>query len=221
MGDSISSYEEIKVTEVVKDLERTQLDDSPPITKLNDEGNGETVMSDSENPESEEASAEKSDSFVPIDVISNAVKSRRSILRRTSSTSTDDSQGDENEWNGVPDSPSKKNVRFNLNPNVRVFSNKKDKKKRKLEARLKAEARKHSFESESSGSEFSNGTSPVDIGTGWDAFDDQSRGTGTSSENGDKGPNADDIQSKDDNVSNQAGVEAFGVANNLIFELDD
>lgn len=221
MGDSISSYEEIKVTEVVKDLERTQLDDSPPITKLNDEGNGETVMSDSENPESEEASAEKSDSFVPIDVISNAVKSRRSILRRTSSTSTDDSQGDENEWNGVPDSPSKKNVRFNLNPNVRVFSNKKDKKKRKLEARLKAEARKHSFESESSGSEFSNGTSPVDSGTGWDAFDDQSRGTGTSSENGDKGPNADDIQSKDDNVSNQAGVEAFGMANNLIFELDD
>ncbi|XP_022796221.1 protein kintoun-like isoform X2 [Stylophora pistillata] len=221
MGDNISSYEEVKVTKVVKDLERIQLEESQHITKSNGERNGNTVMSDSEDPDSKEAIAEKGDSFVPIDVISNAVRSRRSILRRTSSTSTDDSQGDENESNGVPDSPSKKNVRFNLNPNVRVFSNKKDKKKRKLEARLKAEARKHSFESESSGSEYSNGTSPVDSGTGWDAFDDQSRRTGTYSENGDTVSKVNDVHCEDDSVSKQAGVEAFGMANHLIFELDD
>lgn len=217
MGDNISSYEEVKVTEVMKDLERIKLEEA----KSKGGRNGKTVMTDSEDPDSKEASAEKDDSFVPIDVISKAVRSRRSILRRTSSTSTDDSQGDENEWNGVPDSPSKKNVRFNLNPNVRVFSNKKDKKKRKLEARLKAEARKHSFESESSGSEYSNGTSPVDSGTGWNAFDDQSRGRRTYSENGDTGSKVNDVHCEDDSVSKQRGVEAFGMANHLIFELDD
>lgn len=60
------------------------------IIKLNDEGNGEIVMLDLENFESEEVSVEKSDSFVLIDVISNVVKSRRLILRRILSMFIDD-----------------------------------------------------------------------------------------------------------------------------------
>lgn len=229
MGDNISSCEEVNVTDVVEDLQRTKLDDSRELNGFEEHENvdsREIIISDSEKIDSEAACTEKSDSFVPIDVISNAVRTRRSILRRTSSTSTDDSQGDENEFNGVPDSPSKKNVRFNLNPNVRVFSNRKDKKKRKLEAKLKAEARKHSLESEGSGSEQSNGTSPVDNGTGWDGFIDESLGTGSNgiltSEESDKREQGGDIQSRDDAVDKQIDAnESFGMTNNLIFELDD
>ena len=77
--------------------------------------------------------------------ITGAKSQRKSCMRRSSSTSTDDSSlGDDFDLNGPlsPNStgwgsPGKKNVRFNLNPNVRVFSNKKDKQRRKMEQRLK------------------------------------------------------------------------------------
>ena len=252
MGENISSCEEVNVADLAEELQRTKLDGSPELNdfcskdredaeRKNVKSIAESVSSDPAKIDSEAAAAEMGDSFVPIDVISNAVRTRRSILRRTSSTSTDDSLGDENEFNGVPDSPSKKNVRFNLNPNVRVFSNKKDKKKRKLEAKLKAEARKHSLESEGSGSEQSNGTSPVDNGTGWDGFDGESLGKGTNGitsvktlDNGElvrvdeKGAEISDDQTTGDTVelvdkpasSLLSGSDSFGMTNNLIFELD-
>lgn len=78
--------------------------------------------------------------------IAGAKSLRKSCIRRSSSTSTDDSSlGDDFDLNGPlsPNgtngwgSPGKKNVRFNLNPNVRVFSNKKDKQRWKMEQRLK------------------------------------------------------------------------------------
>lgn len=250
MGENISSCEEVNVVDLAEELQRTKLDGSPELNDFcskerekaelkNVKSIAESVSSDPAKIDSEAACAEMGDSFLPIDVISNAVRTRRSILRRTSSTSTDDSLGDENEFNGVPDSPSKKNVRFNLNPNVRVFSNKKDKKKRKLEAKLKAEARKHSLESEGSGSEQSNGTSPVDNGTVWDGFDDESLGKGTNGitslktlDNGelarvdDKGAEISDDQTTGDAVDKPtssllSGSDSFGMTNNLIFELDD
>ncbi|XP_078362461.1 protein kintoun-like [Oculina patagonica] len=250
MGENISSCEEVNVADLAEELQRTKLNKSPELNGYsckehekveseNVKGRAESVSSDPGMIDTEAAWAEMGDSFVPIDVISNAVRTRRSILRRTSSTSTDDSLGDENEFNGVPDSPSKKNVRFNLNHNVRVFSNKKDKKKRKLEAKLKAEARKHSLESEGSESEQSNGTSPVDNGTGWDGFDVQPQGKGTNGvtslkdpDNGElkgvdqKGAEFSDDQTTGDDVHKSTGSlkgasESFGMTNNLIFELDD
>ena len=250
MGENISSCEEVNVADLGDELHRTKLDGSPEVNDFCDKecedverktvkSKAESVSSDPAKIDSEEAFAEMGDSFVPIDVISNAVRTRRSILRRTSSTSTDDSLGDENEFNGVPDSPSKKNVRFNLNPNVRVFSNKKDKKKRKLEAKLKAEAQRQSLESEGSGSEQSNGTSPVDNGTGWDGFDDQSLGKETNGitspiapDNGEpvgvdeKGAEISDDQTRDDAFGKPSSsllstCDSFGMTNNLIFELDD
>lgn len=236
MGENISSCEEVNVPDLAEKLHRTKLDGSPEANDFCDKGcetperkteksKAESVSSDPVKIDSEAAFAEMGDSFVPIDVISNAVRTRRSILRRTSSTSTDDSLGDENEFNGVPDSPSKKNVRFNLNPNVRVFSNKKDKKKRKLEARLKAEAQKQSLESEGSGSEQSNGTSPVDNGTGWDGFDDQSLGKGTNGITSIKTPDSRELVTVDEKGAeiseNQTTGDSFGMTNNLIFELDD
>lgn len=243
MGENVSSCEEVNVVDLAEELQRTKLDGSPELNDFcskereraelkNVKSIAESVSSDPAKIDSEAACAEMGDSFLPIDVISNAVRTRRSILRRTSSTSTDDSLGDENEFNGVPDSPSKKNVRFNLNPNVRVFSNKKDKKKRKLEAKLKAEARKHSLESEGSGSEQSNGTV-------WDGFDDESLGKGTNGitslktlDNGelvrvdDKGAEISDDQTTGDAVDKPtssllSGSDSFGMTNNLIFELDD
>lgn len=246
MGESISSCEEVNVADLAEELHRTKLDGNDFCDNECENAEGtdvksiaESVNSDPAMSDSEAACAEMGDSFVPVDVISNAVRSRRSILRRTSSTSTDDSIGDENEFNGVPDSPSKKNVRFNLNPNVRVFSNKKDKKKRKLEAKLKAEAQKHSLESEGSGSEQSNGMSPVDNGTGWDGFDDQSLGKGTNGitslktpdneevvKVNEKGVEISDDQTKGDGFGKPSssllsGCDSFGMTNNLIFELDD
>lgn len=243
MGENISSCEEVNVVDLAEELQRTKLDGSPELNDFcskerekaelkNVKSIAESVSSDPAKIDSEAACAEMGDSFLPIDVISNAVRTRRSILRRTSSTSTDDSLGDENEFNGVPDSPSKKNVRFNLNPNIRVFSNKKDKKKRKLEAKLKAEARKHSLESEGSGSEQSNGAV-------WDGFDDESLGKGTNGitslktlDNGelarvdDKGAENSDDQTTGDAVDKPtssllSGSDSFGMTNNLIFELDD
>ena len=246
----MSSCEEVNVADLAEELLRTKLDGSPELNdfcgkecenaeRKNVKSKAESVSSDRATIDSEAACAEMGDSFVPIDVISNAVRTRRSILRRTSSTSTDDSLGDENEFDGVPDSPSKKNVRFNLNPNVRVFSNKKDKKKRKLEAKLKAEARKHSLESEGSGSEQSNGTSPVDNGTGWDGFDDQSLGKGTNGITSLKAPDNEELvrvdekgaEISDNHTTGDAfgepsssllsDCDSFGMTNNLIFELDD
>lgn len=246
MGESISSCEEVNVSDLVEELHRTKLNGSPELNdfcgkerenaeRTNVKSKAESVSSDPAKIDSEAACAEMGDSFVPIDVISNAVRTRRSILRRTSSTSTDDSLGDENEFNGVPDSPSKKNVRFNLNPNVRVFSNKKDKKKRKLEAKLKAEARKHSLESEGGGSEQSNGTSPVDNGIGWDGFDDQSLGKGTNGITSHKTPDNEELEKVDEKGAKisddqttgdgfgkpSSPSDSFGMTNNLIFELDD
>lgn len=222
MGETISSCEEAS-TDLAHELERTKLDSGYQDLK--------SSISNPEMIDGEEASEEKGDNFVPIDVISNAVRTRRSILRRTSSTSTDESLGDESEFNGMPESPSKKNVRFNLNPNVRVFSNKKDKKKRKLEAKLKAEARRHSLESEGSGSEQSNGTSPVDFGTGCEnGFGDQSRGKGLDVQKSavvkDEGEDQGDCKITPSNNQTTQSVdsshnESFGLTNNLIFELDD
>ena len=237
MGENISSCDEVNVADLAEELHRTKLDGNDFCDKERENAErtnlksiAESVSSDPAKIDSEAACAEMGDSFVPIDVISNAVRTRRSILR-SSSTSTDDSLGDENEFNGVPDSPSKKNVRFNLNPNVRVFSNKKDKKKRKLEAKLKAEAQKHSLESEGSGSEQSNGTSPVDNGTGWDGFDDRSLGTGTNGITSlktpsEKGAEIGDDQTKGDGFGKHSSsllsaCDSFGMTNNLIFELDD
>ena len=246
MGENTSSCEKVNVADLAEDLHRTNLAESPGLKDFcgdaehkNENSKAESVSSDPAKIDSEAASAEMGDNFVPMHVISNAVRTRRSILRRTSSTSTDDSLGDENEFNGVPDSPSKKNVRFNLNPNVRVFSNKKDKKKRKLEAKLKAEARKQSLESEGSESEQSNGISPVDNGTGWDGFDDQSLGKGIYGITSLKAPDNGELArvdekgaeiSDDQTTGNASGkpvsslssaCDSFGMTNNLIFELDD
>lgn len=246
MGENISFCEEVNTADLAEELQRTKLNEVPELNGQsckerengeleNVKGRAESLSSDPEAIDNEAAAfAEMGDSFVPIDVISNAVRTRRSILRRTSSTSTDDSLGDENEFNGVPDSPSKKNVRFNLNPNVRVFSNKKDKKKRKLEARLKAEARKHSLESEGSESEQSNGTSPVEDGTGLEVFDVQSLGKGTNGlsslkdpdigepiEVDKKGTEINDGQLTRNTGSLSNSSDNFGMTNNLIFELDD
>ena len=240
MGENTSSCEEASA-DLAQDLQRTKLDcvstelnKSMSKTYENERSDNQRRESGSLDPEmvdSEEASGEKGDNFVPIDVISNAVRTRRSILRRTSSTSTDESLGDENDFNGTPESPSRKNVRFNLNPNVRVFSNKKDKKKRKLEARLKAEARKHSMESEGSGCEQSNGTSPVDDGTPWNGIGDESRGLGVDLETVvvGKGEGTDQADSKINGASDQSDSvcvlesanKPFGLTNDLIFELDD
>ena len=241
MGENISSCEE-GGADLAHELQRTKLDSvNSELNKFSsetyenersDNQGKESASFDPEMVDSDEASGEKGDNFVPIDVISNAVRTRRSILRRTSSTSTDESLGDENDFSGTPESPGRKNVRFNLNPNVRVFSNKKDKKKRKLEARLKAEARKHSLESEGSGSEQSNGTSPVDDGTAWNGIGDESRGDGADLEAAavlkDKG--ADQAKSKINGASDESAESVsflesankpFGLTNDLIFELDD
>ena len=232
MGDSVSSCEEV-TTDLADELRKTKLhsggpevsDSSSKMCEI-ESANNQTKQSaycDPEMADSDEASTEKGDNFVPIDVITNAVRTRRSILRRTSSTSTDESLGDEGEFNGTPESPSKKNVRFNLNPNVRVFSNKKDKKKRKLEARLKAESRNHSLKSGESGSEQSNGTSPVDDGTGFNGFEEKARGNGIK-----EGVNeaASEINRGNDKSTEAVGFVAgdnksFGLSNNLIFQLDD
>lgn len=240
MGETISSCEEAS-TDLAHELERTKLDSGyqdlngfSDVKCEKERGDNRMKESSISNPEmidGEEASEEKGDNFVPIDVISNAVRTRRSILRRTSSTSTDESLGDESESNGMPESPTKKNVRFNLNPNVRVFSNKKDKKKRKLEAKLKAEARRHSLESESSGSEQSNGTSPVDFRTGCEnGFGDQSRGKDLDVQKSavvkDEGEDQGDCKINPSNNQTTQSVdsshnESFLLTNNLIFELDD
>ena len=218
MGDNISSCEEVSA-DLAHDLQRTKLNSGDlQLSKAGSE------VYEKEQSDSDAALAEKEDNFVPIDVISDAARTRRSILRRTSSTSTDDSLGDENEFNGTPESPSKKNVRFNMNPNVRVFSNKKDKKKRKLEAKLKAEARKHSLESEGSGSEQTNGTSPVDeSGTGWDGSGEQSHGKGLDLEReGQKESKINGANSATEPLASSTNPsDSFGLTNNLIFELDD
>lgn len=235
MGENISSCEEVNA-DLVDDQQKDKVEFGSTELKeasreMYEEKQG-CKGSDPQIQDGGEGLEEKHDNFVPIDVISNAVRTRRSILRRTSSTSTDESLGDDNEVNGIPESPSKKNVRFNLNPNVRVFSNKKDKKKRKLEARLAAEARKNSLESEGSGSELSNGSSPVNIGNGWGGFGDHSYGEGVDpaapgvvkdkgeSEEVSKNNVHDNENAKPATLSASAG-DSFELTNNLIFELDD
>ena len=197
----------------------------------------EALNSDDETRDNEARFAERDDSFVPIELINNAVRTRRSILR-SSSTSTDDSYGDENEFSFSPESPSRKNVRFNLTPNVRVFSNKKDKKSRKLQARLNEESRKYSRDREESGSEQSNGNSPVEYGTNCDGFDWKSNGAAESVDSvGHDVAGNEEFTSKVDNVyidcsngdigrsstsvSNGSSDPVFGLTNTLIFELDD
>lgn len=74
--------------------------------------------------------------------LTNSIPARKSCMRRSSSTSTDDDTDYEiynqmSPSNGSWGSPGKRNVRFNLNPSVRVFSNKKDKQRWKMEQRLK------------------------------------------------------------------------------------
>ena len=83
-------------------------------------------------------------SFDP-STIENAKKIRKSCLRRTSSTCSEESLGEySSDTSGtegcgsLSDSP-RKNVRFNFNPEVRVFSNKKDKKRRKMEEKMRKE----------------------------------------------------------------------------------
>lgn len=83
-------------------------------------------------------------SFDP-NTIENAKKIRKSCLRRTSSTCSEESFGEySSDTSGtegcgsLSDSP-RKNVRFNFNPEVRVFSNKKDKKRRKMEEKMRKE----------------------------------------------------------------------------------
>lgn len=235
MGENISSCEEVN-TELTDDQQKDKVEFGSTELKeasreMYEEKQG-CKGSDLEIKDGGEGLEEKHDNFVPIDVISNAVRTRRSILRRTSSTSTDESLGDDNEVNGIPESPSKKNVRFNLNPNVRVFSNKKDKKKRKLEARLEAEARKNSLESEGSGSELSNGSSPVNEGNGWGGFGDHSCGGGVDPAAPefvkDKGEseevsenNVHDCENAKPATLSASAGDSFGLTNNLIFELDD
>lgn len=204
--------------------------------QFNGDSNGEKSQnreqeSASSDPEVIEAVTEKRDGFVPIDVINNALRTRKSILRRTSSVSTDDSLGDENEFDGTPESPSTKNVRFNLNPNVRVFSNKKGKGKRKLEAKLRAEARKYSLESEGSGSEQSCGTSPADLGTGFNGFRGRSLDSldlkkDEASTKEERNNEVDEVNGAGNQNEKSAGSaanddESFGLTNSLIFELDD
>lgn len=74
---------------------------------------------------------------------SSAIPTRKSCIRRSSSTSTDDDTDYEmnamSPSNGSWGSPGKRNVRFNLNPSVRVFSNKKDKQRWKIEQRMKSQ----------------------------------------------------------------------------------
>ena len=203
--------------------------------QFNGDSNGEKSQnreqeSASSDPEVIEAVTEKRDGFVPIDVINNALRTRKSILRRTSSVSTDDSLGDENEFEGTPESPSTKNVRFNLNPNVRVFSNKKGKGKRKLEAKLRAEARKYSLESEGSGSEQSCGTSPADLGTGFNGFRARSLDSldlkkDEASTKKERNNEVDEVNGAGNQNEKSAGSAAnddnsFGLTNSLIFELD-
>ena len=75
--------------------------------------------------------------------VENAKKIRKSCLRRTSSTCSEESLGEcSSDTSGTEGSLSespRKNVRFNFNPEVRVFSNKKDKKRRKRQAKLRRE----------------------------------------------------------------------------------
>lgn len=236
MGENISSCEEVNTDLALDDQQKDKVEfGSTELKEASRKMYEEKQGCKGPHPEVKdggEGLEEKHDNFVPIDVISNAVRTRRSILRRTSSTSTDESLGDDNEVDGIPESPSKKNVRFNLNPNVRIFSNKKDKKKRKLEARLEAEARKNSLESDGSGSELTNGSSPVNEGNGWGGFGDHSCGEGVDpaasevvkdkgeSEEVSKNNVLDNESAKPATLSASAGG-SFGLTNNLIFELDD
>lgn len=96
---------------------------------------------------------------------SGSIPVRKSCMRRSSSTSTDDDTDYElsnpiSPSNGSWGSPGKRNVRFNLNPSVRVFSNKKDKQRWKLEHRLKNQKlkRENSDEKEATIHEESSGT---------------------------------------------------------------
>lgn len=233
MGLNLTSCEE---TDTKQEEEQCETELGSNKAKWNDDSNGEKSQNRgqetaSSDPEFINAVAEKRDDFIPIDVINNALRTRKSILRRTSSASTDDSLGDENEFDGTPESPSTKNVRFNLNPNVRVFSNKKGKGKRKLEAKLRAEARKYSLESEGSGSEQSSGTSPADLGTGFNGFGVKSLDSldlkkDEASTKEERNNEVDEINGAGNQNEKSAGSAAnddksFGLTNSLIFELDD
>ena len=139
---------------------------------------------------------EGDDHFSSSELVARSIRMRKSCLRRTSSTSTDD---EVEMFTGSPDSPSK-NVRFNLNHQIRVFSNKKDKKKRRLEQRIKSEAKKAMERAkavEQEGGNTSGETEPLD------GRENGEHGTTTSTE------------------TNSAACNQPVLTNNLIFELDD
>ncbi|KAK3728891.1 hypothetical protein QZH41_010189 [Actinostola sp. cb2023] len=105
----------------------------------------------SDRSDSSERRKSRSDSMDSVSSDSTAIPTRKSCIRRTSSsTSTDDDDiyelSNMSPSNGSWGSPGKRNVRFNLNPSVRVFSNKKDKQRWKMEQRLKIQKLQYSRE---------------------------------------------------------------------------
>lgn len=117
MGESISLCEEVNVVDLVEELYRIKLDGNDfcdnecenveciDVKSIVEFVNFDLVMSDSE-----VVCVEMGDSFVLVDVISNVVRSWWFILWRIFSIFMDDFIGDENEFNGVLDFLSKKNV---------------------------------------------------------------------------------------------------------------
>ena len=148
---------------------------------------------------------ESCDQFSASEVVASALRGRKSCLRRTSSTSTDE---EVEVFNGSPDSPSK-NVRFNLKHQIRVFSNKKDKKKRKLEQRLKAESKK-AFESAKAVAQGGEPISPTAFEGSWPDLIEN-----THNENTDSPTRTAELNEK------QREVSPPELTNDLIFELDD
>lgn len=165
--------------------------------------------------------------------IAGAMSKRKSCIRRSSSTSTDDSSIDDFDLNGPlsPNgtswgSPGKKNVRFNLNPNVRVFSNKKDKQRWKLEQRLKNQKL-----AASNGEEKTNNRSDRDDRLNAETITEESHPLEGVVENGSSSKATNGIlddKSSSDQTSMDDGWTLVekpptepALANSLIFELDD
>lgn len=143
---------------------------------------------------------------------SSSIPVRKSCIRRTSSTSTDDDTDYElsnpiSPSNGSWGSPGKRNVRFNLNPTVRVFSNKKDKQRWKLEQRLKNQKclRENSDDKEATIHEESSGAEADDH------------------HHGPRGPKRQDSESSVDEEWTLVDKPAQdnSLSNNLIFALDE
>lgn len=143
----------------------------------------------------------------------SSIPVRKSCMRRSSSTSTDDDTDYElsnpvSPSNGSWGSPGKRNVRFNLNPSVRVFSNKKDKQRWKLEQRLKNQklVRENSDDKEATIHEESSGTEA----------DDQQHGVQHAPKRQDSESSVDEEWTIVDKPAQDQSL-----SNNLIFALDD